>query len=262
VAKLIELSDAVDGLWKQVIRERQKAVERTNQPIPVWGQEEPQEQLLNIPAQEKVAAELERYYTAYRRLKLAMDYWCALWFWPIPEAAKLPTRDEFLFDMELILKGTIQTPQPDAVLGQLFPDEPVNPEHVAFVGRFGMVNLEELLAKNERLRIVDEVASRVRFHHWELRFAEVFAERGGFSLILGNPPWVLVNFDEAGVLSEQEPLIAIRQMSATEVGRDREQLLARPEARRGCFDEFASQTGTKSYLGSQAGPPHQNGGFS
>jgi len=165
VAKLIELSDAVDGLWKQVIRERQKAVERTNQPIPVWGQEEPQEQLLNIPAQEKVAAELERYYTAYRRLKLAMDYWCALWFWPIPEAAKLPTRDEFLFDMELILKGTIQTPQPDAVLGQLFPDEPVNPEHVAFVGRFGMVNLEELLAKNERLRIVDEVASRVRFHH-------------------------------------------------------------------------------------------------
>jgi hypothetical protein len=64
--------------------------------------------------------------------------------------------------MELILKGTIHTPQPDAVLGQLFPGEPVNPEHAAFVGRFGMVNIEELLAKNERLRIVDEVARRVR----------------------------------------------------------------------------------------------------
>jgi hypothetical protein len=72
VAKLIELSDAVDSLWKQVIRERQRAATLTNQPIPVWGQEVPKEPLVNIPAQEKVAAELERYYTAYRRLKLAM----------------------------------------------------------------------------------------------------------------------------------------------------------------------------------------------
>src|SRR3954462_9874793 len=112
------------------------------------------------------------------------------------------------------LKGTIQTPQPGAVLGELFPDEPVNPEHVAFVGRFGMVNVDEMLAKNQRLRIVDEVASRVRFHHWELRFAEVFAVSGGFGLIVGNPPWVPVSFNESGVLSEEDPRIAIRQMSA------------------------------------------------
>jgi hypothetical protein len=259
VAKLIELSDAVDALWKQVIRERKRAAEKTNQPIPVWGQEAPKEPVINIPAQEKVAAELDRYYTAYRRLKLAMDYWCALWFWPIPDAATLPSRDEFLFDMELILKGMIQTPKPDAMLGQLFPDEPVNPEHVAFVGRFGMVNIEDLLAKNERLRIVDEVASRVRFHHWELRFAEVFAERGGFDLIIGNPPWVRVSFNEAGVLSDDAPLVAIRQLSATEIGRDREQLLDRPEVRNRYFDEFVTQTGTKSLLGCHAMYPSLKG---
>lgn len=259
VAKLIELSDAVDGLWKQVISERRRAASLTNQPIPVWGQDEPKELLINIPAQEKVAADLERYYTAYRRLKLAMDYWCALWFWPIPEAAKLPSRDVFLFDMELILKGTIQTSQPDAVLGQLFPGEPVNPEHVQFVGRFGMVNVEELLAKNERLRIVDEVASRVRFHHWELRFADVFAERGGFDLIVGNPPWVLVSFDEAGVLSEQEPLIAIRQLSATEVGKTRDSLLASPGALSAYLSEFVVQVGTQAFLGSLGMYPHLQG---
>jgi hypothetical protein len=256
VAKLIELSDAVDALWMQVIRERQRAANLTNQPIPVWGQEEPKEPLVNIPAQEKVAAELERYYTAYRRLKLAMDYWCALWFWPIPEAAKLPSRDEFLFDMELILKGTIQTPQPDAVLGQLFPGEPVNPEHVAFVGRFGMVNVDEMLAKNERLRIVDEVSKRVRFHHWELQFAEVFAGRGGFDLIVGNPPWVLVSFDEAGVLSEQDPLIAIRQMSATDVSKMREMLLTRPEGLSAFLSEFVVQTGIQAFLSSPGMHPH------
>jgi hypothetical protein len=249
VAKLIELSDAVDALWKQVIKERQRAVERTNQPIPVWGQEQPGEQLSNIPAQEKVAAELERYYTAYRRLKLAMDYWCALWFWPIPEATKLPTRDVFLFDMELILKGTINTPQPDAVLGQLFPNEPVNPEHVAFVGHFGMVNVEDLFKKNERLRIVDQMSRKVRFHHWELRFANLFAERGGFDLTVGNPPWVLVSFDEAGVLSEDRPLIAIRQMSATAVGNLRESLLKNELALQAYLDEFVIQSGTQGFLG-------------
>lgn len=37
VVKLVELSDAVDALWKQVIKERQRAASLTNQPIPVWG---------------------------------------------------------------------------------------------------------------------------------------------------------------------------------------------------------------------------------
>src|SRR5205814_857908 len=157
--------------------------------------------------------------------------------WPIPEAAKLPSRDEFLFDMELILKGTIQTPHPDAVLGQLFPDEPANPEHVAFVGRFGMVNGDEMLAKNERLRIVDEVVGRVRFHHWELRFADVFAERGGFDLIVGNPPWVKVEWNEGGLLSEMEPLLALRDVSASDIGAQRNSLLNTHERRESYQEE-------------------------
>ena len=33
---------------------------------------------------------------SYARLKFAMDYWCALWFWPIQQADLLPTRAEFL----------------------------------------------------------------------------------------------------------------------------------------------------------------------
>ena len=259
IAKLIDFSDAVDALWQQVIKERARAAQLTSQPIPVWGQEPSKENPQSIPAQEKVAAELERNYTAHRRLKLAMDYWCALWFWPIPEAAKLPSRDEFLFDMELILKGTIQTPQPDAVLAQLFPGEPVNPEHVAFVGRFGMVNVEELLKKSERLRIVDQVAQELCFHHWEVRFADVFAERGGFDLIVGNPPWVLVSFDEAGVLSEQDPLIAIRQMSASDVGIVRGGLLEKPGAMPAFFSEFVEQTGTQSFLGSLGAYAHLQG---
>ena len=33
---------------------------------------------------------------------------------------------------------------------------------------------------------MDELAARHRFHHWELAFADVFAEKGGFDLVLGN----------------------------------------------------------------------------
>ncbi len=252
VAKLLELSAAVDSLWKQVIKERQVATRKTNQPIPVWGQEAPKEKSFSIPAQEKVAEELERYYTAYRRLKLAMDYWCALWFWPISESAKLPSRDVFLFDMELILKGTIQTPQPEAVLGQLFPGEPVNPEHVEFVGHFGMVNVEELLQKNERLRIVDQVAKQLRFHHWEMRFADLFAERGGFDLIVGNPPWVKVVWNEGGIISEFEPLVGIRKDMASGIAGKRNSVLSNESRVQTYQSEFTSQTGITEFLSSKA----------
>ena len=37
-----------------------------------------------------------------------MDYWCALWFWPIDKADLLPSRQEFFFDMSLILEGNIR----------------------------------------------------------------------------------------------------------------------------------------------------------
>src|SRR5262249_2440653 len=74
-------------------------------------------------------------------------------------------------------------------------------------------------------------------------------DRCGFDLIIGNPPWVLVSFDEAGILSEQEPIIAIRD-DAKPVEALRDRLLARPAARDAYFNEFVDQTGVKSCLGS------------
>ena len=63
----------------------------------------------------------------YARLKFAMDYWCALWFWPIDKADLLPSRSEFFFDMSLILEGTLASVNVDeyAKVGQmsLFPTE-------------------------------------------------------------------------------------------------------------------------------------------
>jgi methylase of polypeptide subunit release factors len=36
----------------------------------------------------------------------------------------------------------------------------------------------------------------LRFHHWELVFPEIFFKANGFDLVIGNPPWVLPEFNE------------------------------------------------------------------
>ena len=41
----------------------------------------------------------------YKRLKTAMDAWCALWLWPLDKADVLPSRTEFLHGMAMILEG-------------------------------------------------------------------------------------------------------------------------------------------------------------
>ena len=56
--------------------------------------------------------------------KFAMDYWCALWFWPIEHADLLPTRQEFFFEMSLILEGGIFSVEPNQQLS-LFKDDTI-----------------------------------------------------------------------------------------------------------------------------------------
>ena len=58
-----------------------------------------------------------------------------------------------------------------------------------------------------------------------LRFAEVFTERGGFDVLLGNPPWLKVSWDESGVLGEYDPMIVMKDLSATEVVAERNRIL-------------------------------------
>ena len=55
--------------------------------------------------QREMLSEKVRNASPYRRLKLVMDYWCALWFWPVTNARRLPTREEWWFDLELLMHG-------------------------------------------------------------------------------------------------------------------------------------------------------------
>ena len=66
---------------------------------------------------------------------------------------------------------------------------------------------------------MEDVTNTRRFMHWQLTFADVLLQRGGFDLILGNPPWLKVEWNESGVLGERNPVFAIRKISASDLAK-------------------------------------------
>ena len=89
----------------------------------------------------------------------------------------------------------------------------------------GYVNLNKLCRDYPRLALVQELAERYRFHHWELEFADLFAERGGFDLILGNPPWIKVEWSEGDVLGDVNPRLVFDKLSADALAKLRNEAL-------------------------------------
>jgi hypothetical protein len=87
--------------------------------------------------------------------------------------------------------------------------------------QYGQLRIGKLRNHFSRIGTVEAISKARRFMHWELTFADVFARRGGFDLVLGNPPWLKVEWNEAGVLGEANPLVAIRKLSATELAQQR-----------------------------------------
>nr|MBF0223240.1 class I SAM-dependent DNA methyltransferase [Desulfobulbaceae bacterium] len=164
---------------------------------------------------------------SYHRLKLAMDYWCALWFWPIQKADLLPSRDEFLIELEFILSG------------QLF-------KNIILCG------FDDILTPDKfpRLHLVRELSQRFRFHHWELEFADLFVDRGGFDLIVGNPPWIKVEWNEGGFLGDYEPKFEVRGVSASQAAEMREEALKRYGKQGEYLLEYAEFEGTQGFLNS------------
>jgi len=282
--RLEKISDAVDRLFAQVVRERTLATNETSDRIPVWGEANGvQSSDLLVRDQEEVAASLEHKSSAYQRLKLAMDAWCALWFWPIEQARLLPNRATWLAQMELVLCGQV-TYEPAWEQQKLFSELLTNqatlelPDQVPgayqaplqgpadrlkrlqglsdafrerradYLKECGLADIDAVLDGETSLRATQGIVDRLHFHHWALRFAEVFAWRGGFDLILGNPPWVKLTWQESGVLSDYNATIETRKISASETAKLRDAVLEDGSARGAYLEEFTSLGGMQEYL--------------
>ncbi|MEU0335818.1 class I SAM-dependent DNA methyltransferase [Streptomyces sp. NPDC006193] len=88
--RLQGLARRAEYLWGLVVRRLEISEREISRRIDVWGAENGwlRSPEVAVP-REKVKADLEAVDTPYWRLKTLMDAWCALWFWPVQEAALL-----------------------------------------------------------------------------------------------------------------------------------------------------------------------------
>ena len=88
-----------------------------------------------------------------------------------------------------------------------------------------------------------------RFFHWELEFADQFKTRKGFDLVLGNPPWIKVEWNEQSLLSDFDPRFAIRKLSAKETADQRDGMFrSTPAARVDYVNECVYTQGMSEFL--------------
>lgn len=260
IVTLLRLSAAIDKLWEAQIRLRKEVDAKTQDSLSIFGYtDDSEDSHTTIRQKDKIFSELyksEHMKNAgpYARLKFAMDYWCALWFWPIDKADLLPTRSEFLFDMGLILEGTMESVNvTDSVKGgqlSMFPTaiEQMAMDIIDTYGTDTIVDIPRLRKENPRLDLAARIAEQNKFMHWELEFADLFAERGGFDLIIGNPPWIKITWNEQDVLSEKYPLFAVKKMTATQTDERRNTVLKDKTIYELYFSEFESMAGEQSFL--------------
>ncbi len=261
---LVSLSDAVDRLWglhtEQLAQDRRE----TEDCIGVWGLERGVRQTANERKEairsQGITGATARTVSPYRRLKLVMDYWCALWFWPLEAEHAPPTRDEFLNEVHLVLTGDVRPVGVSPTQMEfLFGEEYV--EHGAdlanrIVAETGLLDLEQVVARFPRLGFVEALAREHHFLHWELEFADIYygkredgTDRGGFDLVLGNPPWIKVEWDERGVIGDYDPLVTIRKLTAPQVKQQRAAAIESREGLRSAYlEEFTRSSATQNYL--------------
>lgn len=248
------LSQQVEKLWQQHAQELARVRELTSDELHVWPDPTPNRAPTTTGEKDAVweremLSERVKNASPYRRLKLVMDYWCALWFWPVTESEQLPNREEWWHDLELLIHGSASLTSRPA--DDLFPETQPQPRLNLDVerDRYGHVNLDVLLETNDRLRLAQSLGEQHGFHHWELEFADIFRQRGGFDLILGNPPWIKVEWNEQSLLSDFDAKFAIRKLSAHETSHAREAVfVAKPAAKPDYIAECAAQEGMQAFL--------------
>ncbi len=263
ISTLLRLSSVIDELWQAQVKLRKEIEQKTRDKFSVYGHEDTSKDFhTSIRQKDKIYSELYksenmRNAGPYARLKFAMDYWCSLWFWPIEKADLLPSRSEFFFDMSLILEGTIASVNVSNAaksgLVSLFTDGLTESEKMAeeIIKTYGVntvVDIPKLRKENDRLNVAYKVSEQNHFMHWELEFADLFAERGGFNLILGNPPWIKLEWKEQGVLSDRHPMFAVKRLTANQTTQHREKVLSIASTKKQYFNEFESISGQQNFL--------------
>lgn len=271
VTQLERLCRKIDQLWAEHLAQQRQDKSHSRDQLPVWPNTGHSRALSSLADKDRGLARRQADNSAWQRLKMVMDYWCALWFWPIDKAEELPDRGTWWFELETLLDGVVETldtaetvaPKIDAATAGTtedlfgFDHMPVQQSLFGAGGRLKTRLLFELLP---RLQLVDALRQRHRFLHWELEFADIFADRGGFDLVLGNPPWLKVEWQESGVLGDHQPLFVLRKFSASKLNTLRDQAFAEHPALEAAWrTEYEESEATQNFLNAQQNYPELAG---
>ncbi len=144
---------------------------------------------------------------------------------------------------------------PELGQGNLFADTQPKQLAVDFSDKHGFVDVDKLLQDLPRLRTVEAIYNRIRPLHWDLEFADLLAA-GGFDLIVGNPPWLKVEWEEKGVIGDTDPMVLIRKVSASELAKRRTDAFSQhPNLRAAYLEEFEAQSGSQAFLNAMGNYP-------
>lgn len=254
IKRVQALSVATEQLWQQHAQELARVRAATCDELHVWpdpaANRAPTSTAQKDAAyQREMLSEAQKNASPYRRLKLVMDAWCALWFWPLDKASELPSREHWWFVLETVLLGnaSLNSVSADDLFPETHPQQGLDfaPER----DRYGYVDIAALINALPQLQVAQQVAGQQHFMHWALEFADVFKDRGGFDVVLGNPPWIKVEWNEQALLSDFDPRFAIRKLSAKQTADQREAVFAAlPHAKADFLAECVATEGMGQFL--------------
>lgn len=228
--RLLALATRVERLWELTRRRLIVSEREVRRQIDVWevDPEHPMPKASGDVTREQIESALNEPGSPRGRLKLVMDAWCALWFWPVgqPDTPTPPSMDEWLSFCEAVLgvpAAKAKARQSSRIGGGaaglddelgLFADTGVF-EKLAMDDEFDRVmsqcaDLPSVTVRFPWLGEVDAISRREGFFHWELEFAHIF-EHGGFDLQVGNPPWVRLDWKDNLSLAESDPWFALKE---------------------------------------------------
>lgn len=263
--RLQALAVRVERVWELAQHRLEIAESEVARHIDVWGAERdwlPESK--GAVTREEIESVLNDPDSMYQRLRLVMDAWCALWFWPVQVGIPLPPNlDEWITTLEDIL-GVAPKAAQVTVRGK---KTTAGQDSLGlFGGEYTWLGLSDV-EQNERalntmkpmlqvtiahpwLSMVREISDREGFFHWELDFAPVFA-KGGFDLQVGNPPWVKPIWEDDTALAESEPFFKLSGNIPDPVFRHRREImLSEGKARTAYLADLASSVGLNEHLGS------------
>ncbi len=245
---LQKISGQIDRLFGDLYKQQSEINEATQSHISVWGQEDQQRELFDYRKKERLAEVRDETNAAYYKLKMIMDYWCSLWFWDMRQAKHLPNREDYIsdllnildFDLEKALQAENTKGEKEDIFAPIAEQAAMpfidngqqrlktykssdEKQHVGeVIARYAK---QSGMFPDRRKQLIQKYAKQYGFFHYELEFVEVFKERGGFDVIVGNPPWIKVTFEEKNIIGDEFPEVFVRKLKAPQIASMREDFI-------------------------------------